>query len=298
MIMCGKQRLGSENFRITDIFHYRPCNRQSVNRTCSPANLIQNQQTAACGISQDICHFIHFHHKSTLSGRKIIGCPYTGKNTVYDTNIRTLYRDKTSNLCHQYNQGILTHIGWFSGHIWSGDNSNPVIFIIQIGVISDKHIVIDHFFHHRMTAALNIQNTFFIDFWSCIIALLCHHSQRGKYIKTRYRFCRMLDPHHLIGNGISDLTENIIFQSRQLIFCTENRFLQFFQFRCDITLRIGQSLLSCIIFRHKIFVWIRHFQIITKYFIKFDPQIFDTCLFPFFLFDFCQPVFSLCFGIP
>ena len=48
---------------------------------------------------------------------------------------------KASDLGHEHNQGRLTHIGGFSGHVRAGDDGNPVISIVQIGVVGDEHIV-------------------------------------------------------------------------------------------------------------------------------------------------------------
>ena len=61
---------------------------------------------------------------------------------------------KLSDLCHQDDQGRLTHVSGFTSHVRTGDNGNTVFSVVQISIIGNEHIVFDHLFHYRMTAVL------------------------------------------------------------------------------------------------------------------------------------------------
>ena len=82
MIMGGKQGLCTEQPAVADILHYSPRNRQPVESTCSPSDLIQDQQALRCRVPQDVRHFCHLHHKSTLTGSEVIGSTDSRKYPV------------------------------------------------------------------------------------------------------------------------------------------------------------------------------------------------------------------------
>ena len=66
---------------------YCPGNAESVKGTCSPSDLIQDQKGVLGSVAQNVCYLIHLYHKGGLSARQIVRCTYTGKDTVYNTDI-------------------------------------------------------------------------------------------------------------------------------------------------------------------------------------------------------------------
>ena len=147
-----------------------------------------------------------------------------------------------------------------------------------------------------MPAVFDINNAFFVDIRADITVAFRHQRQGGKCIQPRHCLCRALNPVHLRCNLIPDAAVQLIFQSIQFVFCSENHILQLFQLRSNIAFRIGQRLFSCIVIRHHRLVGIGHFQIIAEHLVIFYFQIFDSCFFPLFIFQFCQPVFSVGLG--
>ena len=96
MVMGSKKRLCSQKLCAADVLDYGPCDRKAVKGAGAAADFIQHQKTVPCGVSKDICHLGHLHHKGTLSACKIIRSAHTGKNTVADADIRLLSRYKAS----------------------------------------------------------------------------------------------------------------------------------------------------------------------------------------------------------
>ena len=121
-----------------------------------------------------------------------------------------------------------------------------------------------------MTTAPDIDHTSGIDRRAHIIVPAGYQRKGRKYIQSCHGTSRLLNALYLGSYFISDLGKQHVFQRIQLILCSQDHILQFFQLRCDITLRIGQGLFSCIVIRHHFLKRIGHFQIITKYFIVFD----------------------------
>ena len=100
--MCGKERLCTEQFFIADMFDDRPCNAKSVKGGRASADFVEYEKTLCGRVPQNICNFIHLHHKGTLSARQIVRCADTRENSVNNTDIRALCGDKAAKLCHQH----------------------------------------------------------------------------------------------------------------------------------------------------------------------------------------------------
>ena len=165
--------------------------------------------------------------------------------------------------------------------------------IVEIRIIVNKHIVDDHFLNNRMSSAFDVDQTVFIDLRATVIVLACHYRQRNKHVDFGNRLRSLLDTCHIRRNLITDLTEQIVLEIHQTILCAEDRILKFLEFRRDVTLRICQRLLSHIIIGNHILKGIRHFQIVTEYFIVLDSKVLDSCLFFFRCFQICQPFLTV-----
>ena len=144
-----------------------------------------------------------------------------------------------------------------------------------------------------MTAVPDIDQPPAVHFRTHIMIFIRHKGKACEYIQLCHRLCRLLDTQNLRGNLIADTGKKLIFQRRQLLLRTKDRVLQFLQFRRNITLGIGQRLLADIVRRHQILIGIGHFQIISEYFIEFDPEIFDAGPLPLLRFNLRQPGFPL-----
>ena len=173
--MGSKQSLCPQKFCITDVFDNCPGNGQSVKGTGSTANLIQDQQTFRSRIAKNIGHLCHLHHERTLSAGQVVRSSDTGENPVYHTNLCFFCRNKRTNLRHQNDQGSLPHISGFSCHVRSGDHGDTLAAVVQIGIICNKHIVVDHLFNNRVAAIFDVDHTFCIDRWAYIVIALGDH---------------------------------------------------------------------------------------------------------------------------
>ena len=111
MVMSGKQCFRTEQLRIADIFHDSPGNAKSIKSARAASDLVQNQQTVFRCTAQNICNLGHLDHERALSACKIIRSANPGENTIHQTDFCTVCRYKASDLCHQYNQRGLSHIG-------------------------------------------------------------------------------------------------------------------------------------------------------------------------------------------
>ena len=208
------------------MFDHCPGDGKPVKGTGSPADLIQHQKAVSGSITQDICYLGHLHHKGTLAAGQIIRSSHTGKDPVADADLRLLSRHKASQLSHKDDQRHLAHIGGFSRHIRAGYHGKAVLSIVQEGVICHKQIVPHHLFHHRMAAVFDVDHTLFVDGWLYIVAAGGYRGKRTEHIRSRNGSGRLLDPHHLRGDGVSHTAEQVVFQGYQFLLSSQDHILQ------------------------------------------------------------------------
>ena len=120
--MCGKKRLCADDLAVCNIFYDCPGDRKPVKSRCSAADLIKNEQTPGGSGFQDIRDFRHLDHKGTLSARQIIRRADAGEDPVHNTDLCRFRGHEAPDLRHEDDQGGLSHIGGFTGHIRSGDD--------------------------------------------------------------------------------------------------------------------------------------------------------------------------------
>ena len=172
-----------------------------------------------------------------------------------------------------------------------------MLFIVQMGIVRNEHIVLNHLFYDGMTAFFDIDDTFFVQRRPHIMIPFRNIGKCGADIQFGNRSRRFLNPFNLSGNRFPDFTENIVFQRIQLVFCVQNRVFQFFQARCRVTFCIGKRLFPDIIIRDHIFIGICHFKIVAEYFVIFDAQVFNAGALFVLVFQRGEPVFPFRFGL-
>ena len=128
------------------------------------------------------------------------------------------------------------------------------------------------------------------------MVLLCNKGKRAEHIQPGDSLCRGLNAFHLPGDFVTNLTEQIVFQSTEFVLRIQDGILQFLQSGHGKPLRIGQRLLSGIIVGNQIQIGFGYLKIVTEHLVILDFQVFDSCAFPLRVFQFGKPGLSFRFG--
>ena len=206
---------------------HSPCNSKTVKCTGATSDLVKDQKASCSCISQNICNLCHLHHKGTLTTCQIIRRTYTGEDPVNNSDVCFFSRDKTSDLCHQYDQGSLSHVGRLTCHVRTCDNGYPFLMVIQICIIRNKHIVLYHLFHNRMTAVFNIYHTCCICLRTYKMISFRNQGKRSKHIQCGHCLGSLLDPHNFFSYCVPYIAEQFIFKSIKFILSPKDQILQF-----------------------------------------------------------------------
>ena len=278
--MGGKQGLCTQMAGAGGIFQNSPGDSHAVVGRGTAADFVQDQQTLGGGVFQNGCHFRHLHHKGGLAGGQIIAGADPGEHPVYKTDPGAAGGYEGAHLGHQHDQRHLAHISGFTGHIGTGDDGNLVVLCAQLGVVGDKQSVLEHLFHHRVAAIGDGYLTAQGDLWAAVAPLNGDGCQRAQHIRGGYGGSRCLHPGGLHGKMLPELGENLVFQSGEPLFGGEHLLFQLFQFRCDVALAVGQSLLADVVHGYLVDKGLGNFNVVTENTVVADFQRADAGLLP------------------
>ena len=127
MVMGGKQCLGAKLFGACHIFQNSSGDSHAVVCRSTSADLVQNQKTPGSGVLENGCHLGHLHHKSGLTGGQVITGADSGKHPIHKTDPGAAGGDKRAHLRHENDQRNLPHIGGFTCHVGTGDDTYLIV---------------------------------------------------------------------------------------------------------------------------------------------------------------------------
>ncbi len=141
------------------IFHYGPCNRDTVVSRRTASKLIKKYERTLAHIVEYCRSFIHLDHESRLSHRKVIRRADTGEYLVDNTYSGRVSRNERTGLSHKSNQRCLSQKRRLTRHIRAGYHHDLLSSIVnpnRVGYIrlSGRKLTLDH----RMTSF------FYVDF--------------------------------------------------------------------------------------------------------------------------------------
>ena len=88
-------------------------------------------------------------------------------------------RYKGTDLRHQRNEGILTHISGFTRHIGAGDDEAAVSGAVEGGIVGHEHTALEHLFHHRVTPLGDGQHIAVVHHGAAVVVFRSHLRQRS-----------------------------------------------------------------------------------------------------------------------
>ena len=281
VVVGGKQRLAAKPLgRVGDVLDHGAGNAHAVKCGRAAADLIQNDQTLCGGILQDLGHLGHLHHEGGLPSRQVIRCTDAGEDGVHNAHMAFFGRDEGADLRHQRNEGILTHVGRFTGHVRAGDDEAAVGGAVEGGIVWHEQAALEHLLDHRMTAFHNGQLVAVVHNGAAVVVLGRHLRQRRQHIQLGDGIGRPLDAVQLGADGLQQLSKKAVFQRDETLVGTEDLAFQLLEFLGDVALAAGERLLADVGLRHQIFVAVADLDEVAKDVVVADLQLGDAGLLP------------------
>ena len=132
-----------------------PGERESVKGAGAAPDFIHQHQTVFGGVSQNVRHLGHLHHKSGTPAGEIVGGADAREDAVNGTYRRRLGRHITAGVGEECNHRDLAHVGALAAHVGAGDELHAGGFVQAQRIWNETAAVAKRAFHHGMPAALN-----------------------------------------------------------------------------------------------------------------------------------------------
>ena len=189
-------------------------------------------------------------------------------------------RHKGADLCHQRNEGILTHIGGFTRHVGAGDDEAAVGGAVEGGIVWHKHTALEHLLHNGVTSLGDGQHIAVVHHGAAVVVFRSDLRQRSQYIQLGNGIGGALDTIQLCTDAFQQFVKQAAFQRDEPLVCAKDLAFQLLQLLCDVTLAGGKGLLADVGLRHKVLVGVAHLDEVAKHMVIADFQLWNAGLLP------------------
>src|ERR1043166_2854466 len=142
---------------VMEKFGDAPGDRQTIERRCPAADLIENHEAALGGIVNDVRGLVHLHHERGLPAREIVVRAHARENAIYQTDLCAHRRHEAPDLRHQNNQRNLADIGRFPRHVRPGHDRQPYAVAVERRIVRNKFFFDEVLIEHWMAAVFDHQ---------------------------------------------------------------------------------------------------------------------------------------------
>lgn len=139
------------------MFGDRPGYRESIEGGGASSDFIKNDEGVFGGVVDDERGFVHLDHEGRLPFGKIVGSANPAENSVGQANVSMLGRDISSDLSHQGDEGNLSDVGRFSGHVGAGEELKEALFRINEGIVRNELFFHEGLLQDRVAAVHDLE---------------------------------------------------------------------------------------------------------------------------------------------
>ena len=283
--MGGEQGLGPDLAFVTDVLEDGLRDGHTVEGGRAAADLIEDDEALAGRVLQDGGHLVHLDHEGGLSGREVIGGADSREDGVADGDAGGGGRDEAAHLCHQHDEGDLSHVGRFTGHVRTGDDGGLGVVEVECRVIRDEGRAVQQLLDHRVAAVLDDDAAVLRDLGAHIPVVHRHFGKGAEDVEGGHRVGGLLDADEALGDGLPHAAEQFIFEFRDPFLGTQDFGFEFFQFAGDVPLGIREGLLADPFLRYVALERTGHFEVVAEDLVVADLQFRDAGAFPLLGFD-------------
>ena len=297
VVVGREQGLGAKKAPVADVFDDRPGNAHAVVGRGAAADLIQDQEAFGGRIAENVGDLVHLDHEGALTAPQVIRGAHAGKDPVCDTQAGLVGGDKASDLGHQDDEGDLTHVGGFAGHIGAGDDADTVLFSVQQRVVGDEFARL-HLLDDRVASGCDPDGPALVEDRPDVTIAFGDKGQGGVDVQMGQGGCSPLKIADPGGAGFADAAEGVVFQCVELVLRIEDAVLQLLEALGGIALGSDQGLFADVVVRDQVLEGIGDLEIIAENLIVFDAQVLDAGPLPVLSLQVHEPLPAVVPGVP
>ena len=187
MVVGGKQGARLCPGMLVDMLYNSPGNGNTVVGRSTTPQLIKQHKAARRQVIQDIRRLVHLYHKRRFADGDIVAGTHTGKDFIYQADMGTLGRHKTTDLSQQRNQRRLPQQCGFTCHVGTGNDNNLLRITIQHHIIGNVLLTYRKLLlNHRMASLMDFQYIIVGNDGADIVILAGSGSKGKQAVQARY----------------------------------------------------------------------------------------------------------------
>ena len=276
VVMGGEQRFAADV--VADVFYHGAGDAHAVKRRGTAADLVQDDQAAAGGVLQNLRHFGHLDHEGGLPGGEVVRSADAGEDRIHNADMALRRGHKAADLRHQRNEGVLAHVGRFTGHVGAGDDEHAVFALVERCVVGHEQAALEHLLDDRVAAFGNVEHVAVVDGRLGIVVLHGGFGKGGEHIELGDGRGRALQPQDLRGNRAEQVGKQLVLQHEQPFVGAQNFIFKFLEFGRDVTLAGRQRLLAREGVRHAADIAAADLDIVAENLVEADLELGDASL--------------------
>lgn len=140
VVVRGEEGFGALEGVLVEEFYDGPGDGESVVGAGTAADFVEDDQGFIGSVIEDVGGFVHFDHEGGVTASEFIGGADAREDAVDDADVGVKGGDPRTDLGHEGDEGDLSDVGGFSGHIWAGDEGDLFVIGFEEGIVGDEGV--------------------------------------------------------------------------------------------------------------------------------------------------------------
>lgn len=288
VVVGGEEGAGADG--VVEVFDDRPGEAESVEGAGAAPDFIEDDQAAAGGVVEDAGGLAHFDHEGGLTAGEVVAGADAGEEAVHEADAGTSGGKEGAGVGEEGEEGDLTDVGAFAGHVGAGDQGDLGGVHIEVGVVGDEGFGGAGAVEDRVAAFLDEEDAVGGDFGADVTAEAGIFGEGGEGIELGEDAGGGLEGGDAGEDLFPELLEEGVLEFEGAFLGTEDSALHFLEGGGDIAFAAGDGLFADVVGGDFVEVGAGDFEVIAEDGIEADFQGGDAGALDFLLLEAGDPV--------
>ena len=296
VVVRGKQ--GPRADPVVQILDHGPRQAHAVVGAGPPPYLIEDNETPAGRVVQDIGDLLHLHQECAASCGDIVSGADSGEDAVHKPYARAGGGNERSDVRQQRDQRRLAQIGRFTGHVRTGDDQHGPVGGGHVQVVGHVPLAAEHAFDHRVPSGADVQDRGIRDFWLHVPVHGGDLRQGGQDVDVGNSIRGTQQRGGVGRDAVPDLAKQGVLELGDPLLGPQDGRLPFLHRFGDEPLCPDQCLLPDVVRGSPVQIGLTDLNVVPKHFVEPNLQGFDPGARPFVGFQAGNPGLAVRGGMP
>src|ERR1700730_13495308 len=285
VIMGGKERQRAKLRCIVEIFEDRLRDAHAVVGAGAATDLVENEQAARRGVSEDVRRLHHFNHEGRQPAGQLIVSADPGEDPIAKADDGPLGGHEATRLRQQDDDAGLPQVGRLAGHVRSAEQHDLLIVRVQPQVVGHEAARPQRSFDQRMAATDDLDPGLVLQRGAHPSMTAPDAGQPGDGIELTQPGGRVEQILTGGGDATAEVAEERLLTRHHRALRIEDEGLLLLQLRRDVALAIDQRLLADVLGRDRLTVGVTDLDVVAEYLVEANLERPDAAPLAFMLLE-------------